>query len=262
MAKELNLSEQETRKPVGKVYLVGAGPGDPGLITLKGLRCIQQSQVILYDYLAPEELLKYAPLDAEVVYVGKKLEGLYVSQEAINRKMIDAARSGKVVTRLKGGDPFVFGRGGEEAEALAEAGIPFQIVPGVTSAIAVPAYAGIPVTHRSYSSVVTILTGHECSEKEGPQINWRTLTAEGQTLVILMGLRNLPYIVKQLLENGRSPKTPVALIEWGSTSRQKVAVETLQDIVETAVRRNFKSPTTILIGEVANLQEKLNWFRG
>lgn len=253
---------EKKAKSIGKVYLVGAGPGDPGLITVKGLQCLQQADVILYDYLAPEELLQYAASHAEVLYVGKKANGFSTSQEAINQKMIEEARSGKIVTRLKGGDPFIFGRGGEEAEALVEAGIPFEIVPGVTSAIAVPAYAGIPVTHRLYNSMVTILTGHECSEKSECQIDWRFLATPGQTLVILMGLKNLPYLVKQLLEHGRPPKTPIALIEWGTKPNQKIVVGTLQDIVEKAIEQNFRPPTTIVIGQVVYLQEKLNWFRG
>jgi len=253
---------EEAKRSVGKVYLVGAGPGDPGLITVKGVWCIRQAQVILYDYLAPEELLQYALPDAEVIYVGKKADSLHTAQRAINQKMIEQARLGRIVARLKGGDPFVFGRGGEEAEALAEAGIPFEIVPGVTSAIAVPAYAGIPVTHRLYSSGVTILTGHECSEKDRFRIDWSTLALEGQTVVILMGLKNLPYIVKQLLERGRAPTTPIALMEWGTRSHQKIVVGTLQDIVEKATQQNFKPPTTIIIGEVVKLQEKLQWFRG
>ncbi|HWP49134.1 MAG TPA: uroporphyrinogen-III C-methyltransferase [Candidatus Limnocylindrales bacterium] len=250
----------EEAKPMGKVYLVGAGPGDPGLITLKGIQCIQQADVILYDYLASEELLRYAAPGAEIIYVGKQASNFQTDQKIINQKMIEGARSGKIVTRLKGGDPFVFGRGGEEAEVLAEAGIPFEIVPGVTSAIAVPAYAGIPVTHRSYSSMVTILTGHESSHKSEFQIDWSLLAREGQTLVILMGLRNLPYIVKQLLEYGKPPQTPVALIEWGTVAEQKVAIGNLQNIVEKAVEQNFKPPTTIIIGEVVQLHKKLNWF--
>jgi len=201
-----------------KVYLVGAGPGDPGLITVKGKDCIQNADVIIYDYLASPALLNYARKSAQLIYVGKKGGDHTLSQDEINALIVEQAKSGGIVCRLKGGDPFIFGRGGEEAEVLFKAGVPFEIVPGVTSAIAAAAYAGIPLTHRKLTSTLAFITGHEDLAKEETGINWSSLASGIGTLVFFMGVKNLPNIVKSLIEHGKSPDTPVALIQWGTTS--------------------------------------------
>ncbi len=203
----------------GKVFLVGAGPGDPGLITIKGLRLIQEAEVVIYDYLASPELLRHIRPEAETIYVGKKGGDHTLPQDEITQLIINRARSGKRVVRLKGGDPFIFGRGGEEAEELARAHIPFEIVPGVTSAIAVPAYAGIPLTHRRYNTSVAFFTGHEDPLKEAPSQELEKQAAGDQTLVFLMGVKNLSAIVEKLTRHGRDPETPAALIRWGTTPR-------------------------------------------
>src|SRR5947208_12341232 len=199
----------KSKRP-GKVYLVGAGPGDPGLLTLKGKECLEAADVVLYDYLANPVLLQYVPATAERIYVGRRGRGQYQNQADINRLIIERAREGNVVVRLKGGDPFVFGRGGEEAEAVAAAGVDFEIVPGVTAAVAVPAYAGIPVTHRTLASTVTLVPGHEDPTKGPTTLEWPRLASTNGTLVFLMGMKNLPSIVRQLLSEGRSSDTPVA----------------------------------------------------
>lgn len=244
----------------GIVYLIGAGPGDPGLITLKGLACLKKAEVVIYDYLANEELLKEAKEGAELIYVGKKGSEHTLSQKEINLLMIRKVREGKIVARLKGGDPFIFGRGGEEAEELARAGIPFQIVPGVTSAIAVPAYAGIPLTHREFTSTVAFITGHEDPQKEKSQINWSKIATGAGTLVFLMGMGHLFSIVDELLKNGRDPQTPIAIIRWGTLPEQETIIGTLATIKEKAKRREMKPPAIILVGEVVKLREKLNWY--
>lgn len=244
----------------GKVYLVGAGPGDPGLLTLKGKECLEQADVVLYDYLANPSLLKYAHEQAEQIYVGRRGRGQYQDQAEINRLLIERARAGQVVVRLKGGDPFVFGRGGEEAEAVAAAGIAFEVVPGVTAAVAVPAYAGIPVTHRTLASTLTIVTGHEDPSKETTVIDWDKLAATSGTLVFMMGMKTLPTIVARLLELGRSLETPVAAIRWGTRADQRTLIGTLRDIVEKAEQAKFEPPTVIIVGEVVKLREQLNWF--
>lgn len=244
----------------GAVFLVGAGPGDPGLLTLRGRDCLARADVVVYDYLANPALLNYAPSEAERLYVGRRGRGSYEHQDAINRMLIEKAREGKTVVRLKGGDPFVFGRGGEEAEAIADAGIPFEVVPGVTSAVAVPAYAGIPVTHRTLASVVTFVTGHEDPTKGGSVLEWpRLATVEG-TLVFLMGMKNLPTIVAKLLKEGKPRETPVALIRWGSRADQQTVTGTLGDIMEKAQAARLDPPTIIVIGSVVTLRAKLNWF--
>ena len=244
----------------GKVYLVGAGPGDPGLVTVKGKECLERAEVVLYDYLANPALLKYVPTAAELLYVGRRGRGRYQNQVDINRLLIDRARAGKIVVRLKGGDPFVFGRGGEEAEAVAAAGVDFEIVPGVTAAVAVPAYAGIPVTHRTMASTVTIVTGHEDADKPSPVLEWPKLASSSGTLVFMMGMKNLPTIVANLLSEGRAPETPVALVRWGTRADQRTIVGTLLDIVEKAEAARFEPPTVIVVGEVVRLREQLNWF--
>ncbi len=229
----------------GKVFLVGAGPGDPGLITVRGLSCIQKAQVIIYDYLAAPELLKHAAETAELIYVGKKGGDHTLSQDGINALIVKKAQEDKRVTRLKGGDPFVFGRGGEEAEVLAAENIPFEIVPGVTSAIAAPAYAGIPLTHRSYTPTVAFVTGHEDPAKTQSGIDWSALATGIGTLVFFMGVKNLPLIVEKLIANGRPPETPVALVRWGTTPRQQTVQGTLISIVERVKAAGLKAPAII-----------------
>lgn len=248
------------RRPRGKVYLVGAGPGDPKLLTLRGKECLEQADVVLYDYLANPALLSHAPSQAERIYVGRRGKGKYPAQEEINRVLIERARQGKVVVRLKGGDPFVFGRGGEEAEALASADIEFEVVPGVTAAVAAPAYAGIPVTHRTLASTVTLVTGHEDSEKPTTVLEWPKLASSHGTLVFLMGMKNLPGIVANLVAEGRPSTTPVAIIRWGTRASQQTVVGTLSDIVQKADAAKLEPPTVIVIGEVVRLRQQLNWF--
>lgn len=244
----------------GILYLVGAGPGDPKLLTLRGKECLEQADVVLYDYLANPALLEYAPDQAERIYVGRRGRGKYLEQEEINEILLHRVRSGKRVVRLKGGDPFIFGRGGEEAEAAAEAGIAFEVVPGVTSAVSVPAYAGIPVTHRTLASAVTVVTGHEDATKSRPAVEWPTLAAARGTLVCLMGIKNLAVIVRRLLEGGKASDTPAALIRWGTYPRQQTIVGTLSDIVEKAESAHMDPPAVCVIGEVVRLRERLNWF--
>jgi uroporphyrinogen III methyltransferase / synthase len=241
----------------GKVYLVGAGPGDPGLITVRGLQLLQSAQVIVYDQLVSLELLEETPSTAIRIFVGKQAGRHCIAQEEINRILIDHARLGYEVVRLKGGDPFVFGRGGEEAEALADAEIPFEIVPGVSSAVAVPAYAGIPLTHRKFASSFAVVTGHE-ARKGKSAVDWGKLATAVDTLVILMGLHNLPAIVAKLIAHGRSPETPAAVIRWGTTDEQETVIGTLADIVEKSA--SLKAPTLIVVGEVVELRNRLNWF--
>ncbi|MBX6423319.1 uroporphyrinogen-III C-methyltransferase [Thermosulfurimonas sp. F29] len=243
----------------GKVYLVGAGPGDPGLITLKGIKALERAEVVIYDYLANPRLLSHVPEEAERIYVGKKGGHHTLSQEGINRLLVEKALSGRTVVRLKGGDPFIFGRGGEEIEALLEHGIPFEVIPGVTSAFAVPAYAGIPVTHRDYTSTLALVTGHEAEGKEDSAIDWTALSRIG-TLIFLMGMKNLPRICENLRKNGRSPETPVVVIQWGTTPRQRVAEGTLEDIVERVKEAGLSAPAIILVGEVARLRKRFRWF--
>ncbi len=244
----------------GKVYLVGAGPGDPKLLTLRGKECLEQAEVVIYDYLANPALLEHVRPEAERIYVGRRGRGEYGDQAEINRLMIDRARAGMIVVRLKGGDPFVFGRGGEEAEAVAEAGIPFEVVPGVTSAIAAPAYAGIPVTHRTLASSVALVTGHEDPLKPSPTVEWDRLASTSGTVVFLMGMKNLPAIVAHLTASGRPATTPVALIRWGTRAEQRTVIGTLADIVRKADEARLDPPTVIVVGEVVRLREKLNWF--
>jgi uroporphyrinogen III methyltransferase/synthase len=243
-----------------KVYLVGAGPGDPGLITVQGKACIQKADVIIYDYLASPALLKYAGKSAELIYVGKKGGDHTLSQDEINALIVEKAKSGGIICRLKGGDPYIFGRGGEEAEVLFKAGIPFEIVPGVTSAIAAAAYAGIPLTHRKLTSTLAFVTGHEDPEKAETGINWSSLAAGIGTLVFFMGVKNLPNITKSLIDHGKPPQTPVALIRWGTTPRQQTVSGTLETIVEKARAAGLKAPAIIVVGDVVNLRPSLKWF--
>jgi len=244
----------------GMVYLVGAGPGDPELITAKGLRCIKTADVLIYDYLAAKALVNQARTDCECIYVGKKGGDHTLSQDGINKLIADKARAGNIVTRLKGGDPFIFGRGGEEAEILVSASIPFEIVPGVTSAIAAPAYAGIPLTHRQFTSTVAFITGHEDPTKGTSNIDWPALARGIGTLVFLMGVKNLPKIVQHLRQNGRTADTPVGLVRWGTTTRQKTVTGTLENIVERVQAAGLKAPAIIVVGQVVELRDTLQWF--
>ncbi|MFZ5564873.1 MAG: uroporphyrinogen-III C-methyltransferase [Thermodesulfobacteriota bacterium] len=244
----------------GKVYLVGAGPGDPGLITLRGLECIRMADVVVYDYLAADQLLRHCPEKAEIIYVGKKGGDHTLSQEKINQLIADKAEQGLVVTRLKGGDPFIFGRGGEEAEILAARNIPFEIVPGVTSAIAAPAYAGIPLTHREHTTSVSFITGHEDPAKEQSTIAWKALAETGGTLVFLMGVKNLSFIVDRLLEHGRPADTPAALVRWGTTAMQQTVTGTLANIVEKVKAAGLQAPCIIIVGGVVALRDTIGWF--
>lgn len=245
----------------GKVYLIGAGPGDPGLFTLRGVACLREADVIVYDYLANPRLLSYAKHDAELIYVGKKGgDADAATQTEIDRLLIDKALAGKVVARLKGGDPFIFGRGGEEGEELFQAGIPFEVVPGITSAIAVPAYAGIPLTHRDYASTVAILTGHEDPSKQTSVIAWDKVATGVGTLVFLMGCSNLPTIVDKLLGYGRSKETPAAVMHWGTKPEQETVTGTLENIVALAQMRGMGPPAVLVVGDVVRLRERLNWF--
>ena len=242
------------------VYLVGAGPGDPGLITLNGIEAIKAADVIVYDYLASASLLNYAGESAELIYAGKKGGDHTLSQTEINQLIVAKALEGKTVTRLKGGDPFVFGRGGEEIEELIEAGISFTIVPGVTSAIAAPAYAGIPLTHRQYASTATFITGHEDPNKQTSTINWTALANTQGTLVFLMGVKNLPHITGCLIENGMTPETPAALVRWGTTPSQETVTGTLATIVDNVEAAGLKPPCIIIVGDVVTLRDKMQWF--
>jgi uroporphyrinogen III methyltransferase/synthase len=244
----------------GKVYLVGAGPGDPGLITQKGLSCLAQADVIVYDRLLDERLLDTAPPEAERIYVGKTPSEHIKEQIEINQLLVKKAKEGKTVVRLKGGDPFVLGRGGEEAEALYDERIPFEVVPGVSSAIAAPAYAGIPVTHRRIASSFAVITGHEDPSKVDSSLDWGKLATGADTLVFLMGMQNLPEIADKLLEHGRPPDTPVAVIKEGTKPEQETVVSSLKDISNKVKEYGLGPPAVIVIGEVVSLRENLRWF--
>ncbi len=246
--------------PKGRIYFVGAGPGDPGLVTLKGIEALKQADVVIYDFLANERLLGYAKEGVEAVYAGKKGRFKHISQERINSLIVRHAKQGKTVVRLKGGDPFIFGRGAEEALAAVRNGIPFEVIPGVTSAVAAPAYAGIPLTHRDFASSVTFLTGQESPEKDEPSIEWDKLSQGEGTLVILMGWKNLKAIVQRLLEGGRPPETPVAMIRWGTLPKQKCITGRLDNIVEVAEKEAMLPPVITVVGDIVGLREDLNWF--
>ena len=240
-----------------KVYLVGAGPGDLDLITVKGLKAIQKADVILYDRLINQELLDEAKEHAQLIYCGKRPDNHSLKQEEINELLCRFALQGKTVTRLKGGDPFVFGRGGEEAEALVDHNIPFEIVPGITAGIAAPAYAGIPVTHRDYSSSVAFISGVSKVGVDQDEY-WEHVVKSMDTLCIYMGVSKLPEICGRLMRHGLKPTTPIALIEWGTTERQRTVTGTLEDIVRNA--KDFENPSMIVVGEVVRLRDKLQWY--
>lgn len=244
----------------GKVILVGAGPGDEGLLTLKGKLWLERADVIVYDYLANASLLRYSKTNAEIIYAGKSAGQNTLSQDQINDLLIQKAREGKTVVRLKGGDPFIFGRGGEEAQALKHADIPFVIVPGVTSPIGVSAYAGIPLTHRGLASNVSIITGSSEKGEDDISIEWDKIATRTGTLVFLMGARKLPQIAENLMKHGKSPETPIAVIQWGTTARQKTWIGTLGTITKITRKEKIAPPALTVIGEVVNLKREIDWF--
>ena len=244
----------------GMVYLIGAGPGAPGLITLKAIECIKEADVVVYDYLANKKFLEYARKGAEIIYVGKIGGAHTLPQDEINKLIIKKAQKGKIIARLKGGDPFIFGRGGEEAEEIIQAGIDYEVVPGVTAGVAAAAYAGIPLTHRDFTTTVAFITGHEDPMKDESNICWDKISTGIGTLVFYMGIGNLEPNMKKLMENGRSPDTPVALIRWGTTSNQETIIGTIKDIAEKAKQANFKAPAITVVGDVVSLRDKLRWF--
>ena len=244
----------------GTVFLVGAGPGDPRLLTVGAMECMKRAEVVVYDHLADESILSYAPADAELIYVGKQSCKHTMRQEDINVLLADKAAEGKTVVRLKGGDPFVFGRGGEEALLLLESGIPFEILPGVTSAVSVPAYAGIPVTHRGVAVSFAVVTGHEDPTKAHSNIRWEHLATGVDTLVFLMGVANIPVITKKLIEHGRPADTPAAFIRWGTHPEQETYVTTVGEAAETVVRAGIRPPAIFIVGDVVKLRAHLRWF--
>ncbi len=244
----------------GRIILVGSGPGDPKLITVRGLEAIRSAEVLIYDYLAPRQLLAEISSGCEVIYVGKKAGSHTMPQQEINKLIVEKALQGSLVVRLKGGDPFVFGRGGEEALEALDAGVPFEVVPGVTAGVAVPAYAGIPVTQRGINVAVTFVTGHEDPSKDESAINWNALAASEATLVFYMGVGNIGKISARLVAGGRASSTPVAVIHRGTTIKQKTVTGTLENIEQTVTEANIKPPSIIIVGKVVGLRDKLRWF--
>jgi uroporphyrinogen III methyltransferase/synthase len=244
----------------GRVYLVGAGPGDPGLMTVRGLELLRRAEVVVYDRLVDPDLLDEAPPAALRLFAGKRAGGQGAPQGEITARLIEQARLGRLVVRLKGGDPFVFGRGGEEAGALAAAGVAFEIVPGVSAAVAVPAYAGIPVTHRGLASSFAVVTGHEDPTKEQVAVDWGRLATAVDTLVVLMGAQSLPRIAATLVRHGRAAGTPVALIRWGTTERQETVITTLGGLLARPAAVTVLPPVLAVIGEVVGLRQRLRWF--
>ena len=257
----MNPHEKESAVKRGKVYLVGAGPGDPGLLTLRGREVLEKAEVVVFDYLANEQLLKFAPPGAERIYVGKKGGDHTLGQEGINALLVEKGRE-NIVVRLKGGDPYIFGRGGEEAQALVENGVEFEAVPGISAAAAVPAYAGIPLSHRDFTSTIAFITGHERADKDDHEskIAWDKISTGAGTLVFFMGVKNLPRICQNLIKYGRPADTPIALIRWGTTPMQQTVSGTLSDIVEKVREANLQPPAVIVVGEVVKCREELNWF--
>jgi uroporphyrinogen III methyltransferase / synthase len=261
MSNPLTQTKVKEKRSAPMVYLVGAGPGDPGLITIRGKQLLERAEVIIYDYLASRKLLKYVPRDAEFIYAGKKGGSKHTHTQAeINQMLIDRALSGRMVVRLKGGDPFIFGRGGEEIEELVAAGIPFEVVPGVTSATAAATYAGIPITHRQYTATVAFVTGHEDPTKKESNVAWDKISTGVGTIVVYMGIKNLASITEKVIKYGRDPKTPVAVVRWASTSEQQTVVGTLENIAEVVIKNNIKPPSLVIIGEVVNLRDTINWY--
>ncbi|MEN8135361.1 MAG: uroporphyrinogen-III C-methyltransferase [Thermodesulfobacteriota bacterium] len=253
-------NELSKRNP-GKVYLVGAGPGDPTLITVKGLNILSRAEVVVYDHLASKRLLKHVPQTAEMIYAGKKGNVHHAfTQAEINQMLVDYAKEGKKVVRLKGGDPFIFGRGGEEIEELVEAGVAFEVVPGVTSATAAATYAGIPITHRNFTSSVAFITGHEDPTKKDSRLAWDKISTGIGTLVFYMGIKNLPSIAKNLIKHGRDPKSSVAVIRWASTPEQRTVVGNLENIAAIVKEAEIKPPALVVVGDVVQLRDTINWF--
>jgi uroporphyrin-III C-methyltransferase/precorrin-2 dehydrogenase/sirohydrochlorin ferrochelatase len=258
-ALEEAIANPTTQVSDGEVYLVGAGPGDPDLLSFRALRLMQQADVVFYDRLVSDAILALLKKDAEKIYVGKRRAEHAMQQTTINQQLVEHAKKGKRVLRLKGGDPFIFGRGGEEIETLADEGVPFQVVPGITAAAGVASYAGIPLTHRDYSQACLFVTGH--LKNNTIDLNWDALVQPQQTVVIYMGLVGLPVIVKQLIQHGMSASTPIALISKGTTQHQEVVAGTLEDIVDKVNSAEVKPPTLTIIGEVVKLHDKLAWFK-
>ena len=244
----------------GIVYLIGAGPGDPGLITVKGRDCLRRADVVVYDYLANPALLAEAPPEAERIFVGKTRGQHHTPQPQINALLVERAQRGQIVARLKGGDPYVFGRGGEEAEELVTAGVAFEVVPGISAGFAAAAYAGIPLTHRDFTTSLGLVTGHENPLKKVSNLDWQKLSTGVGTLVFYMGMTNLALIAEQLTANGRDPQTPVAVIRWGTTPQQQTVTATLADVVQKVAEAGLKPPAVIVVGEVVRLRDKLRWF--
>ncbi|MBQ5418536.1 MAG: uroporphyrinogen-III C-methyltransferase, partial [Selenomonas sp.] len=244
----------------GMVYLVGAGPGDYRLISMKAVDCLKMADVVVYDRLADDRILRWAPAEAEYIYVGKASSNHTMKQEDINQLLVDKAKEGKCVVRLKGGDPFVFGRGGEEGLLLRQNNLPFEIVPGITSAISVPAYAGIPVTHRAVATSFAVVTGHEDPTKGESNMRWEHLAMGVDTLVFLMGVANLPHITSKLMENGRSADTPAAVIRWGTKPEQRTLITTVGKAAEDVAKNGIKPPAIFIVGEVVKLRDSLQWF--
>lgn len=255
------MNESPTKQPIGKVYLVGAGPGDPGLMTIKGKELLQNADVVVYDALVSSPILKMINPQAEIIDVGKRRGRHTKIQSETTELLITLAKTHTVIVRLKGGDPFVFGRGGEEMRDLIKAGVPVEVVPGITAGIAASAYAGIPVTHRGYSSSVTFVTGHEAIGKYRPQINWTAIAQGSETIVIYMGIHNLPSIVEQLQEGGLLRQTPIALIRWGTCPQQADLVGNLGNILEKVAKTQFEAPAIAIIGKVVELQPLLSASR-
>jgi uroporphyrinogen III methyltransferase/synthase len=244
----------------GIVYLVGAGPGDPGLLTLRGAELLKRADVVVYDALVNADILRLAPASAEIIFGGKRAKEHAFAQDELNHLLLSKAREGKTVVRLKGGDPYVFGRGGEEAEELAEAGVPFEVVPGISSVIAAANYAGIPLTHREHSSSFTVITGHEDPEKDGSSVDWSSFARDKGTKVILMGMERIRQIMDQLVAHGMDPKTPVGLVRWGTTGRQETLQGCVASIADEVEKTKFSAPAIAVIGNVVQLRESLNWF--
>ena len=244
----------------GVVYLVGAGPGDIGLLTVKGLKCLQKAEVVIYDFHLNAQILNYISHDAEFIYAGKRGGHHTMTQDEINAAIVAKAKEGKIVCRLKGGDPFVFGRGGEEAQVLVREGIRFEVVPGVSSSVAAPAYAGIPLTHRLYSSSFAVIPGYEDTTKEESSIDWSKLATGVGTLVFLMAVKNIGVLTQKLIENGRDPDTPVAVIRWGTRPDQRTLKGSLKDIAGLVTEKDIKPPAVMVVGEVVNLRQELKWY--
>ena len=253
----VQIEQQSSIKPRGKVYLLGAGPGDPGLMTIKGKILLENADVVIYDALVSEGILAMINPQAEKIDAGKRRGRHSKLQQETTQLLIEKAQTHPVVVRLKGGDPFVFGRGGEEAEDLIKAGITVEVIPGITAGIAAPAYAGIPVTHRDYSSSVTFVTGHEMAGKYRPQVKWQAIAQGSETIVIYMGVHNLPYIIEQLTKAGLNAKTPIALVRWGTRPEQTELIGTLATIVQQVEATKFEAPAITIIGKVVNLHSLL-----